>query len=49
MPDCACMCIKYVQEPEEGARSLETGVTSEGDLPCGYWELVRPFVSRKWY
>lgn len=49
MPDCACRCIKYVQEPEEGARCLETEVTLEGDLPCGYWELVRPFASRKWY
>lgn len=28
-----CMCIKYAQEPEEGARSLETGVMREGDLP----------------
>ena len=32
-------CVQYLQRPEEGIRSLGTGVTGGCELPCGCWEL----------
>jgi hypothetical protein len=32
-------CIQCPQRPEEGVRSLGTGVRDSYELPCGCWEL----------